>query len=65
MRTIQVFKNKANKQTNLQFMGYCSSVFTIQNKRKWPNIATQCCAYMDGRRKDAKLYIVKGSSPEC
>ena len=41
-------------------MGYCAPVSTIQNIRKWPDIAAQYHAYIASRKKDAKLYIEKG-----
>ena len=42
-------------------VGYCASVSTIQKARKWPNIDTKYCARVASRKKNAKLYIAKGS----
>ena len=39
-------------------MGYCVSVFTIQNARKWLDIAAQYHAYIANRKK---LYIAKSN----
>ena len=40
---------------------YYDSVSTIQNTRNWPNIAAHYHACDASRKKDAKLYIAKGS----
>ena len=42
-------------------VGYCASVPMIQKARKWPLIAAQYRARITNRKKDAKLYIAKGS----
>ena len=42
-------------------VGYYVSLAMIQNARKWPDIAAQYCACVASRKKDAKLYIAKGS----
>ena len=42
-------------------VGYSASVPTIQETRKWPDFAAQYCVCISSRKKDAKLYIAKGS----
>ena len=42
-------------------VGYCAFVPMIQTVRKWLDLAAQYCGHVASRKKDAKLYIAKGS----
>ena len=57
VRGYQFFKK------NLRFMntGHCASLFTIQNARKWPDIAAQYCAHVATMKKDVNIYIANRS----